>query len=81
MSVLLSLLVATAIAVGVQSAPRYYTYEDGKADAAPRYYTYEDGKATPAKDSLATNASAKDISAKDASTADVPTTDALKKAE
>ena len=41
MSVLLNLLLATTTVVGVQCAPRYYRYEDGKADAANRYYLYE----------------------------------------
>ena len=38
MSVLLNLLLATTTVVGVQCAPRYYRYEDGKADTAPRSY-------------------------------------------
>ena len=65
MSVLLNLLLATTTVVGVQCAPRYYRYEDGKADAADAKAAE---KAAPAKDAAATTALIKDVLTADALT-------------
>ena len=87
MRVLLSVLVATSIVVAVQCAPRYYKYNDEKADAAPRYYKYNDEKADAAPRYYKYYDEKADADVKDAPDApeapakEIPASDAQKKAD